>query len=424
MYPTNFVWGTSTSAHQVEGNNHNDWSEWELQNAERLAKEAPEKYADLVYDWESIKDQATNPANYISGQASDHYNRYAEDIETMESLGIKAYRFSIEWSRIEPKEGQWNETAIEHYKEVVRALKASGIEPFITLWHRTNPLWIRDIDDWQNKNTVNFYLRYVEKMLEIFKDDVRFWMPLNEPIMSLAGGYLGGIYPPNKKNPLRALKVFRNFALAHNGAYAIIHKYRPDAQVGIPHAAVYADPHLNKWRNRVVVKLLNYLANHRFLNAIEDHVDFIGVQYYHRGVIHLTLNKYLLPSVEVIRQSGPKSDMGWEIYPQGMYNVIIDLATKYRKPIYVTENGVTDAKDRIRAEYIVGHLKAIHRAIAEGVDVRGYFYWSLLDNLEWDKGFWPRFGLVEVNYVTKERKVRPSALKYAAIIKNNGIDEV
>jgi beta-glucosidase len=417
-FPEDFLWGTSISAHQTEGFNVNDWSEWEHHNAARLAAEAEEMFASKVPDWEKIKPLATNPSNYISGRASDHYARYKEDIALIKQLGIKAFRFSIEWSRIEPKEGQYNQEAIDHYGDLINELKKAGIMPVVTLHHRTNPLWVRDQKDWQNKKTVDDFGRYVAKVVSLFKDDVKFWMPVNEPIMSLAGGYLGGIYPPGIKNIFSALKVFRNFVKAQNKAYQIIHGTVVGANVGLSHAAVYAEPYKNRFLNRIIVNLLHYLANHLILKRAV--YDFIGVQYYSRGLANLTFGKYFLPKVIQMPPQGTLTDMGWEIYPEGLYRFIKDIAGKYRKPIYVTENGITDASDTLRADYIKQHLAVLDRAIKEGFDIRGYFYWAFLDNLEWDKGFWPRFGLIEVNYQNYERKIRPSGRAYSEIIKNSG----
>jgi len=419
--PEGFIWGVSISAHQVEGGNINDWSEWELKNAERLAREAPDKFADIVSDWDVIKNQATDPQNYISGLACDHYHRYKEDIAILKSLGIKAFRFSVEWSRIEPENGQFNNKELEHYCAVVQELKNNDIEPWVMLWHRTNPLWIAKLGDWENSQTVSYYLRFVEKVVERLGANVRFWMPINEPIMSFYGGYLGGIYPPGKKNLFAAWKVFRNFSNAHKSAYKIIHKLNPDSKVGIPHSVLYTEPYEGKWYNRMLTRLLDYFVNWRILNEIENSTDFIGVQYYSRRIFNLTLklNNGRMQFIEEIKPKDRKSDMGWEVYPQGLHLFLKELNKRYNKPIYITENGIADAKDASREHFIKDHLSSIGRAIAEDVDIRGYFYWSLLDNLEWDKGFWPRFGLVEVDRKTFERKIRGSAYKFSEIIKNN-----
>jgi beta-glucosidase len=413
-FPHDFLWGASISAHQAEGFNVNDWSEWEHENAVRLAAEAEGKFAHKVPDWESIRHLATAPSNYISGQAADHYARYKEDIALAKELRLNAFRFSIEWSRIEPKEGEYDQQAIDHYVDLIRELKKAGIEPVVTLHHRTNPLWVKEQNDWQNPKTVDDFARYASKMVGLLKDEVRFWMPINEPMMSLTGGYLGGVYPPGKKNLLAALRVFKNMVAAHDRTYGIVHSNVRNAQVGLSHASVLADPYKNKLINRLTVKLLHYLANYLIMDRTT--FDFIGVQYYTRAVIDVQVTRL---KVEEMPQPGPYADMGWPIYAEGLYRHIKQIA-RYKKPIYVTENGITDTNDKLRADYIKQHLYWLHRAMEEGIEVKGYFYWSFLDNLEWDKGFWPRFGLIEVDYGTYERKVRPSAREYSEIIKNSG----
>ena len=402
-----FIFGASTAAHQVEGGNVNDWSEWELLNATRLASEAPKKYEHSVPDWDAIKQEALNPHSYISGKAVDHYSRYKEDIAIMKSLGIQAYRFSIEWSRLEPGEGVWDEEAFRHDEDVFHELKLAGITPWVTLWHRTNPIWIAQIGDWSNKKTVDYYLRFVEKVVLRFRGSVTHWMPLNEPVMSMGGGYLTGEYPPNKKNPFTAYAVLKNFADAHNRAYNLIHSYQKDAVVGIPHAGFYLEPYENKWINRLTVSVGHYFANWLLLDKVIDHTDFIGVQYYTRGIVNW---------FKQVPGPGQKTDMGWEIYPVGIRKFMELCWRRYHKTMVVTENGVTDARDVFRAQAIRDTVSEVMRAKEEGIDVRGYFYWALLDNLEWDKGFWPKFGLISVDRTTMERTVRASAQEYKKII--------
>lgn len=403
-----FIFGVSTAAHQVEGGNVNDWSEWEEKNAARLASEASGKFKTVVPDWDLIREEATSPTNYISGAAVDHFNKYKEDIAIMKSLNVQAFRFSIEWSRIEPHKSEWNEDAFRHYEDVIHELKLAGIEPWVTLWHRTNPLWIRDIGDWSNKETVNYYIRFVEKVVQRFRGSVSHWMPLNEPVMSMGGGYLTGEYPPNKKNVLLAYRVLNNFASGHNRAYNIIHSYQKDAFVGMPHAGFYLEPYKNKLINRLTVRLGHYFANWLMLDKVINNCDFIGVQYYTRGIVNW---------FKQVPGSGQKTDMGWEIYPAGIRKFMELAWRRYHKTMVVTENGVTDSRDLFRAKAIEETVREVMQTRDEGIDVRGYFYWSLLDNLEWDKGFWPKFGLVSVDRNTMQRNVRNSANKYAEIIR-------
>ncbi|MEK7481920.1 MAG: glycoside hydrolase family 1 protein [Patescibacteria group bacterium] len=417
IFPARFYWGSSTSAHQVEGNNHNDWTEWEKENAERLAKEAKKKFG-YLQNWPEIKEQAQNPQNYISGRACDYYNRFEEDFDIAKSLGHNAHRFSIEWSRIEPEEGKFNEKEIEHYRKVIKALKSRGIEPFVTLWHWTNPLWIRDIGGWENKKTIEYFLRYVEKIVSKFDYEIKFWITLNEPEIYSSISYLKGEWPPQKRNPLSYLLVIENLIKAHREAYKIIKKIQPAVKVGIAKNNVYFEAYQNKLINRLLKKIIDWWWNFYFLNRIKKYHDFIGLNHYFYNLIkNFKFNQ---------NENREVSDLGWEIYPEGIYYVLKDLK-KYGKSIYITENGLADAKDEKRGKFIKEHLYWVNKAIQGGVDVRGYFYWSLLDNFEWDKGFWPRFGLVEVDYSAKggsasggktmKRKIRKSALEYAKIIK-------
>lgn len=419
-FPSGFVWGVSTAAHQIEGGLMNDWTEWEQTHATTFATDAPSKFAKTSPVWEQIKPEATSPANYISGIADDSFHKYREDVGLMVELGVTASRFSIEWARIEPKEGEVDQTAIQHYKDVIAELRKHGIEPWVTTLHRTLPAWVAKQGGWANKKTVRDYGEYVTKLAEEFGSDVKFWMPLNEPVLNVGGGFVVGIIPPGKKNIFTALRAYGNMIAAHNHAYDILHKHIRDSQVGCAHAAVYAEGFQNKWYNNALVALLHYLANWKFLNGIKDHVDFIGIQYYTRGVLKLT-TKNFLPSIQNVPMPGPRSDLVEEIYPVGLYNYARMIWQRYHKPIYVTENGIADRNDTYRAQYIKDHVAEIHRAIEDGIDMRGYFHWSLIDNFEWDTGFWPRFGLAAVDRQTLTRTLRPSAKVYSDIIKNNSV---
>jgi len=396
-FPKNFYWGAATSSHQVEGNNHNDWSEWEKENAKRLAEAAKNKA------WpDYILNNYPNPLqkeNYISGRACDHYNRFREDFDIAKQLGHNAYRFSIEWSRIEPEEGKFDEKEIEHYRQVIKSLRERGLEPFVTLWHWTLPLWLAEKGGVSNKNFPKYFERYVNKITLSLKD-VNFWITLNEPEIFSSNSYLKGVWPPQKKNLIFCLRVARNLIRAHQKSYKTIKEINPNNQIGVAKHNIYFEG----WQ----FYFLNWLWNKYFLNKIKNHQDFIGLNYYFHRRFPKNENKEI-------------SDMDWEIYPEGIYHVLKDLK-KYNKPIYITENGLADAKDEKREKFIKEHLKWVHKAIQEGVDVRGYFYWSLLDNFEWDKGFWPRFGLVEIDYKTMERKIRNSALEYAKICRENRLE--
>lgn len=420
-FPDGFYWGSATSSHQVEGGTHNEWSEWEKKNAKKLAENAGERYVHGQTTQSHIKEAEKDPNNYISGKAADHYHKFREDFDIAKELGHNAHRFSIEWARVEPKEGQFSEKEIAHYKNVIKALRKRGLEPFVTLWHWTNPVWISDIGGWKNKKTVDHFLRYVEKMVDALGDDVKFWVPLNEPQVYTGMSYVTGAFPPNIKSLRRANKVFKNLIKTQKRIYKLIHKKSSDdVKVGASHYMVCHTSYTDSFFNKLLVKILNYVRGHRFIKGMIGYQDFIGLQYYHHDKIKIKLGGRFVIA-ERVNENKETTDMGWEIYPEGMYHVLKQLK-KYDLPIYITENGLADAKDEKREEFIVRHLRWAHEAIQEGIDVRGYFYWSLLDNFEWDKGYWPRFGLVEVNYDTLERKIRPSAWKYKKIIEDNAIE--
>ncbi len=414
-FPDNFYWGAATSSHQVEGGTHNDWSEWEYARAKRVAQYAQQN--PLSGGWpEHIINQYPNPLqeeNYISGRACDHYNRFEEDFDTAKSLGHNAHRFSIEWSRIEPEEGKFDDQEIEHYRNVIQALRARGMEPFVTLWHYTLPLWMRDKGGWKSDEILYYFPRYVEKVVSAFKDDVRFWVTINEPEIYTKNAYISGTWPPGEKNILGYFAAFYNLIEAHIRAYKTIKIIQPAAQGGIAKDNIYFEAYPGQITSTLYAFLADWWWNRYFLNQIRRYQDFIGLNYYfHNRIKSFALNQNANERV---------SDMGWELYPKGIYYVLRDLK-KYKQPIYIMENGVADARDRYRAWFISEHLRWVYNAIHEGVNVRGYFYWSLLDNLELARGFWPRFGLVEVDYRTLTRRVRPSARSYAETIRMNGLD--
>ena len=399
----NFFWGAATSAHQVEGNNRNDWTEWEksesrikdleskIQNGEFRKKLPPHLWS----KWPTPADLN----NYISGKACEHYNRFREDFDIAKSLGHNAHRFSIEWSRIEPEEGKFDEKEVTHYREIIKALRERGIEPFVTLWHFTLPLWVTNLGGWESSKTIFYFSRYCERMCSAFKGEVRYWMTLNEPAEWAAQAYLYDLWPPQKRNFLKNRRVYFNLLKAHKEAYTRMKTVGSNLHVGIAKSMEWWEP---GWTR----PLIHYLRNYFFLDRISRHLDFVGLNYYQRKCI------FRKPSGEV-------SDMGWESYPDGMYYFLLKSWRRWQKPIYITENGIANAKDDKRAKFIKDHIAAMRRAMKEGADVRGYFHWSLLDNFEWDSGFWPRFGLVEVNYKTQERKIRESAKVYQEIILNS-----
>ncbi|MFA5872166.1 MAG: glycoside hydrolase family 1 protein [Parcubacteria group bacterium] len=409
-FPKNFLWGAAISAHQVEGGNKNDWTVWEKKNAERLAKEAERKWE----KWQQKKfPEMFDPGNYISGRAADHYNRYEEDFDIAKSLNFNAFRISIEWSRIEPEEGKFNEKEIEHYRKVIKAIRARGMEPFVTLWHWTNPVWFDKKGGWVSKSSAFYFIRYVQKIVESLGNDVNFWLVINEPNVHTGFGYLLGSQPPGKKNIVAFLKAYFNLLNSYKKSYTVIHRINPESKVSFSHSAVFFQVDIWKPINRLLASLLSFFSNY-FVKKTTKFLDFIGYNYYIRIII--TFKGRNIPDRE-------KTDLGWEIFPKGIYHVLKKLH-KYNLPIYITENGIADATDKHREKFIKEHLFWVHNAIRDGVDVKGYLHWSFLDNFEAPeaRGFWPRFGLVEIDYKTMRRKVRPSAREYAKICKGNSLE--
>lgn len=403
-FPDGFLWGAATSAHQVEGNNYNDWSEWEKKNAEKLAREARTKYA----KWQREKfPEMFEPANYISGAAADHYNRYESDFDIAKSLRHTAHRFSIEWSRVEPEEGKWDEKEIEHYRDVARTLRARGIEPFVTLWHWPLPIWLSAKGGWESPDAIDCFERYVRKIVLPLRDDVHFWITINEPEIYAINTHLKGIWPPQKKSMAGYFRCVQTLIRAHKRAYHAIKESSHHASVGTARDIVYFDRYNIKIIDSIFRKPLDWWWNYYFFNKFKRHQDFIGVNSYFRKKIGL-------------KSAQNMSDMGWGLYSKTLYHSLIGLK-KYKVPIYVTEHGLADADDSRRAQFIKESLRYLHTAIEGGVQVKGYLHWSLFDNFEWDKGFWPRFGLVAVDFKTQKRTIRPSAYEYAKICKENAI---
>jgi len=401
-FPDGFLWGTVTAAHQVEGNNWlNDWWAWE--QAGRV-KES-------------------------SGLAADQYNRFESDLEIARSLGHNAYRFSIEWSRIEPTPGFYSEEAITHYAQLIDACRRRGLEPIVTLHHFTNPLWFAVQGGWTSPACVDSFVRYVGMVSHRLGEKIRWWVTINEPTVLVFYGYLDGRWPPGEKSFPKAIRALENLIRAHQGAYAVIHaqaKERGQAapRVGLAHHLRCYDP-CRRWSlgDRVSVFFREHLANRWVLKACRDRMNFIGVNYYTRDFLHgpgWNPMGFLGTPCENPKhhpEAGPRSGMGWEIYPEGLRRVLTALK-EYRKPILICENGIWTPDDNLRWDFIRRHVEQMASAMKEGVEVAGYLYWSLIDNFEWADGFAPRFGLVEVDYATQARRIRPSAHRYADLIRS------
>ena len=411
-FPEDFLWGASTSAHQVEGGNHNQWSVWELENAENLAKTAKQRIGHVPV-WDRIKKQATNPDNYISGRGVDHYNRYEEDFELVKQLNLNYFRFSIEWSRIEPSEGQWNEEAIDHYRAYIKELRARNIEPVINIWHWTNPLWFEAKGAFKRRSNLKYFVRFVEKISKEYGHDLKYIIVLNEPNVYAAFGYLVEDvasryhWPPEEKNIVSFIRTSWNLIKAHKMAYKILKRTHPHLQIGgaVQLANIQAkDP--DDFQDEFSTKIMRFFWNWWFLNRINNYQDFVGINYYFTDYYD-GLFRRKSPRV-------PLNDVGWYMEPEGLYPILVRAWARYKKPIIVTETGVADMEDQYRRWWIEETIIAMERAISQGVEIKGYFHWSLLDNFEWAMGWWPKFGLVAVDREDgMKRTIKPSGKWYA-----------
>ena len=401
-FPEGFYWGAATSSFQTEGGIENmDW-----------AKGAREGKVPAI------------------GRACDFYNRYESDFDIAKELGHNCHRISIEWARIEPEEGKFDEKEIEHYLKVLAALRERHIKPFITMWHFSLPLWFSESGGFERNDAPEIFARYCGYIAQKLGNDCRHFATINEALPYITNGWIRGSWPPFKEVPglgwslsnipghmpirkdsrlsnIRAyFRVRKNLAEAHNRAYDEIKKHAFGAEVGIVHQVILFHANGNPI-NKLLAWYMNWFWTHSFLRRVHDKCDSIGINYY--------LHKKFGDTATY-----RKTDMNWDFYPEGICEALL-LMKRYGKPLWVAEAGIADAKDGLRGEYITKLIRCMCEAIQKGVDLRGYMYWSLLDNYELAHGYEKRFGLVAVDYETLERKIRPSAYVYKEIIKQNGL---
>jgi beta-glucosidase len=422
-FPEGFLWGAATAAHQNEGNNtNNDFWGWE---------QTPGHVAD----------------NTTSGLACDWWQRAEQDFDRAATLNLNTLRLSVEWSRLEPEPGQWDETACNRYREMLQALRERGLTPMITLHHFTNPQWLAEKGGWANPDIVAHFGRYAQQVVASLGDLCQLWTTINEPNIYAAYAYVLGKWPPGEQNILTALRVMRHQAQAHAAAYHAIKQTQPQAQVGlVQHLAVFdpANPHIAL--DRLVAGIRSTLLNWRSVEAVMEGRlkfplglgrrqtnlantnDYLGINYYGRHRLKFNLREVGMLFTEAVpappASAWPEPWADREVYPEGLYQFIIELYRRYQKPIYITENGMADATENSRPAFILTHLAAVHRAIQAGADVRGYDYWTLVDNYEWVEGWTARFGLIELDPQTQARTLRRSAQLYAEIAQANAITEV
>ncbi len=408
QFPKNFLWGASTASHQVEGGNHNQWSVWELQYAQDLAKTAKERLG-WMPNWEHIKDQAEDPNNYISGRGVDHYKKYKDDFKLIKQLNLNSFRFGIEWSRLEPQEGKWDPSAVDYYRNYIKELKKQGIEPMLNIWHWTLPVWFADRGGFKKGENLKYWDRFVTKVSEEFGPLVRNIITINEPNVYTSHSYAMGWWPPQEKNWANASFVIWNLVRAHKRAYRILKKRKPSLNIGV--ATQLANIQAKRPHNiidQVMTKWMRYFWNWWFLNRINKYQDFVGFNFYFSDYYKGTQRAN--PEV-------PTSDLNWYMEPEGLYQLLLRVWARYQKPIIVTENGVADSDEQYRQWWLEETIVAMEKALSEGVKLVGYYHWSLLDNFEWAFGWWPKFGLVEVDRKTMKRELRPSAKWFAKEVK-------
>lgn len=385
-----------------------------------------------------------------SGRACDHYNRFREDFALAKELGHNAHRLGLEWSRLERKEGVWDQHEWDHYKAVINELLKAGIEPIVTLNHFTVPLWFSDLGSWTKAGSIELFTRFaVKAVLELGKE-VRYWVTINEPNILSALSYYYGQWTPCEKDLKKALAVLVNLMKSHVSAYTVMHETARSSadikrpEIGIAKAVTAFHPcSFFSLHDLLSAQARNVFHNHSFIRSVidglisipgfpeeklatGDALDFIGLNYYFRQFIRSRKGTFRKqPMGEVCspsrhKNAGALTDMGWEIYPRGIYETVKSIS-RYGKPIIITENGVATKNDAVRKAYIRDHLSQLLKAVNRGFPVKGYLHWSLMDNFEWAEGYSKLFGLIAVDRASQKRFIRPSAEYYASVIRSGQV---
>ncbi len=421
-FPDGFLWGVATASHQYEGGNTNN--QW--------------------YAWEQAGHIKTGEA---CGRACDWWENAERDFDLAARMRLNALRLSLEWSRIEPQPGEWNDAALARYRQMLQGLRQRGLEPLLTLHHFTHPIWFEERGAFLAPDAVRLFTRYVSRTVAALGDLCDFWCTLNEPNVYSVRGYQLGGWPPGRVGDLRgAIRAQATMARAHAAAYREIHRQQPGARVGWAHHFNTFDPaRRSSPLDRIVAGVQDAGFNDFFpravltgraafpfslfagdLAAVKGTCDYVGINVYARDLVAFDLRS---PTTLFGRRfaalGAPRGDGGvdsiyGEIYPAGIARVARRVAV-FGKPIYVTENGVADATDRLRPWLLVSAVSAMHQVLADGIDLRGYFHWSLVDNFEWDDGWGMRFGLVALDEQTQQRTMRPSGDLYGAIAHANAL---
>ena len=404
QFPQGFLWGTTSAAHQIEGDNKNcDWWEWEQ-----------------------------TPGHIANGDTSltacDSYHRYREDFKLLREMNQGAHRMSIEWSRIEPSPGEFDSRQIRHYRDVLGELREQGIEPMVTLHHFTSPIWFAKKGGWAERESVKAFVAFASRAADEFGDLVNLWCTINEPNIYAANGWMTGEFPPGHLGDLRGLlAVLSNMHRAHELAYVAIKKRRPDSLVGLSHHKLLFLPATNKRRDQLAAGTAQLVVDRwpigpgQFRRVVESTCDFIGIAHYWAQLAAFDPSR---PQDQFVKRTNvpgaQMTDMGMTSDPVYMRRVLNELKS-LKKPVYITENGLGTGDDERRKRYLADVLENVRLAIDDGVDVRGYFHWTNLDNFEWARGYGVKFGLIDVDRKTLERTVKPSGQLYGRIAAANGV---
>ena len=420
-FPPGFRWGVATASYQYEGDCENSqWRAWE---------------------------RAGGIANGdVAGIACDWWRHAERDFDLAQQLGLNALRLSVEWSRLEPRSGEWDAAAFARYREMLQGLRARGIEPMVTLHHFSNPLWFEEMGAFLAPSALDLFTRFVARVVEELGDLCDLWCTINEPNVYSVVGYLLGIWPPGHKGDARnTYKVQGTLARAHAAAYRAIHQRQPTARVGWAQNFNFLDPATNSPLDRLIADIQDAAYNDFFpravltgravfpfnffagnLRDVRGTCDFLGINLYYRERVAFSLRHAgQLFGRRFVPKGAPRGDPGLndffgEVYPDGIRRIAERLRV-FGKPIYITEHGVADRTDRIRPWVIEQGTRNVHAAIQQGLDVRGYYHWSLVDNFEWAEGWHSRFGLAALDLDTQERTLRPSGEFYRAIATANAL---
>jgi len=380
-FPAHFRFGTSTSAVQIE--------------------------TAVDHDWQGF----TSLDNSVFNRTTDHEQHWEADVKIISSLAPN-YRMSLMWSKLQPGPmAAFDPEAVHYYRRFLTHLREQGVEIMLVLHHFANPLWFSNAGGWAHKQSVDWWLNYVKKVIHEFGEFVSLWNTFNEPNLYISLSSLAGLFPPQKTNPIYAWKVLNNISLAHAKAYELLHEQSPGKPVGISHNASILEG--DNLLGILPAKITDWWYMH-FIPGWFDHSDFFGLSYYSRiGYDPFPVTN--LNAQGKLKRKGKEHDDMWEYYPEGLGMCMERYWKRFRKPIIITENGMSTSDDNKRIKSIYDYLQIIHNGMEKGIDVRGYYHWSTWDNFEWNLGPTYRFGLYACDLETKERTKRPSADIYSAL---------